>query len=84
MAGPAIDVGDRDKVVPFPSGRAGQDDVENARSRSAADKLRDDVGDRFSDLEAPCRNEATGHRGIEMRPGDVAHGIGHRENGRHL
>src|ERR1700754_3365450 len=61
---------------------AAGDDVKHATGDDAADYLAHDIGQHFPARHAPSGEATDGDRGIEMRTGNVTHGIRHREHGK--
>ncbi len=60
---------------------AAGDQIEDRRTRDAAEHLGDDVGNRLGLRMASADHEADGDRGIEVAAGDVADGVGHGQHG---
>src|SRR3982751_523472 len=62
------------------SGGAARNHVEQRRGGDGAGHLRDDIGQDLSSWKAAAGRKAHRNGGIEMASGDMADGIGHRDD----
>src|SRR6478735_2578189 len=62
------------------AGRSICNDREHERTEYAADNLRDDIWTQITNRKASCNGESDAHCGIQVRSGNMAEGVGHRQD----
>ena len=62
------------------TGRAARDHIKQRRGDDGADDLRDHIGHDLAGRKAAAGGKTDGDGGIEMTAGNVADGIGHRDD----
>ena len=56
------------------------DHIQHTGTGQTAENLRDNIRQKLRSLEASANAQPDGDRGIQMAPGDVPYGVGHREH----